>query len=479
MKQKTKTYRRAGFIILSLIVASFWIPKAQADTLPNTTYSIDASAETGNNGWYISAVPITLQTTAGTNPVQSITYWIDSGTPTTVNASSTTIILIAQGTHTLYFYAKDTLNNQEATKSFAYKIDLVAPGNWNTFTVTQSGNNHTFTISNKVTDKSSGIDNLTAEFQYSVDDGSTWGYYSTLTNCSSTWNNNAWRSATVSPNTPGSLSVTVNIPTTDYCNSNWANTKYIRFRIKDMAGTQSTKQYALMAPWMMTNGGDIHSEGIIDMTTENGSSATGIVSTADNTINNMTSSEGWQMRNYSVPIISSSVYMDYYNKLNSAAQNLPSSLPTTSGVYKTTDLVVTGTKIPAALSTTQNLALVILVNGDLYIDTNISLHPTSSIVWVVTNDTGIRNSVTSVDSNFFTGNEFNSSYNGGSNNQLTIEGSVAAFGQIILDRSLSGTNNLNQPAEIINYNPMIFANPFLLNALNLDSTVTWREIIDY
>jgi hypothetical protein len=480
MKKNIKTYQRIGCIILCYVIGSLFIPKALAITLPTTTYSIDASAVTGSNGWYISAVPITLQVTQGTNPVQSITYWIDSGGATTINASSTTITLIAQGSHTLNFYAKDTSDNQEVTKSFSYKIDLVAPGSWNSFVVTNTGNAHTFTITDKVSDKTSGIDNLTAEFQYSVDDGSTWGYYSNLNSCSSTWNNSAWRGISVTPNTPGTTTaVTVNVPTTDYCNSNWANTKFIRIRIRDMAGLLSTKQYALMAPWMQTTGGDVHSEGMIDMTTEGTNSTTGIVSTASNTINNFSSSQGWEIYNYPNTSISSTVFLDYYNKVNNRAITMPANIPSTSGVYKTTDLVVTSSTLPSGIATIQNLSLVILVNGDLYIDTDINLHPTSSIVWMVSNDTGIKGTVTTVDSNFFTGGNFNSTYNGGSDNQLTIEGSVTAFGSITLDRSLKGTDNLNSPAEIINYNPRIFTNPLLTTYLNLSPNTVWKEVIDY
>jgi hypothetical protein len=464
--------------IVILAVFCFAIPKsAYSVTPPDTTISIDASAVMGSNSWYTSAVPITFTATAGTNPVKSITYWIDSGTPTTVNSSTATTTLIQQGTHTLYYYATDTQDVTESQKSFEHKIDLAAPYNWSSFTVVNSGNSHTFTITVNVQDKTSGLDNAAAEFQYSVDEGSNWGYYSTLTNCGSTWNNNLWRTVTITPNTAGTLTATVNIPSTDYCNSNWSNTKYLRIRIKDMAGLQSTKQYALMAPWMQTSGGDIFSDGNIDMTTEGSPSSNGVVMTNSNTINNLTSSQGWYVRDYNYAI--QSYYMDYYNKLGSSAQALPSTLPTTSGIYYSTDLNITSTKLPAALATTQNLALVIFVYGDLYIDTNVTLHSTSSIVWVASDDLGIKNSVTRADGFFISGGDFSSSYNGGSSNQLTINGGVLSLGDLEFPRSLSGTTNLTTPAEVINYNPSILINYNMLNLFRVSPNLTWKEVIQY
>ncbi len=467
-------------IVGTLLILFALIPVNSFSASPPTTnYSIDASAEMGNNSWYISAVPITLTATPGTSPVESITHWIDSDPQTVSLSNPTTRTLIAQGQHVFNFFAKDTANITEATKTFNYKIDLLAPKNWSNFTLTNSGNAHTFTISITVSDVTSGLDNTSAEFQYSVDGGSTWGYYSNLTQCNSTWNDNQWRAASISPSTPGTPTGTITIPSTDYCNSNWSETKYIRIRVKDMAGLQSTKQYALMAPWIQTSGGDIYSNGPIDMLTENGPAATGIVITATDTINNFTSTQGWNIKDYE--ITSQSIYSTFYNKFGGSAQPFPSSIPTTLGstVFIGNDTAVNSSYIPAQLSTAQNIALVVFINGDLFIDGNIQLHPSSHIVWIVSGNVGIRNSVTRADGIYFIDGEFDSSYNGNSSNQLLITGSIFANQGIHLTRSLSNSNNLTTPAERIVFSPGVFFNTTLTSLMRIATTITWKEYTPY
>ncbi|MDQ3239151.1 MAG: hypothetical protein M3P33_01370 [bacterium] len=468
------------FICSVVLVFTFTlaVPKsAFTVTPPTSTLSIDASATIGNNNWYTNAIPITITAIPGTNPVQSITYYVDSQTPTTIAGNSVTFTLIQQGVHTLKYYATDTQNISEGQKTLDYKIDLVAPANWSNFTVVNQGNSHTFTISVAVRDKTSGLDKDTAEFQYSVDDGATWGHYSSLTNCGSTWNNNMWRSASMSPNTSGSINATINIPTTDYCNSNWASTKYIRIRIKDMAGSLSTKQYALMAPWMRTTIGDVYSNGIIDMTTEGSTSSDGIIQTSTNTINNFSSSIEASAKDYTITIPTS--YSHYYSKLSKYTTPLPGTIPSTSGIYTTADLNLTSSKLPSSVATTPNLALIIFVSGNLFIDTPVTLMPTSGIIWISTGDIGIRSSVNRADGVYISDGDFSTSYDGSSTSQLTINGSVISSGTIDLPRSLNGTSNLNTPSEIINHNPGLVLNNNLLNLFRITPNLTWKEVIEY
>lgn len=464
-------------VLLATAILILKPQKLFADTPPTTSISIDASATMGSNSWYTSAIPVTLTATQGTNPINRIEYYIDSGAIATSSANPARLTLIQQGTHTLHYYAVDQNGLAETTRNFDYKLDIVAPTNWNTFTLTNSGNAHTFTITVKVADKTSGLDNLTAEFQYSVDNGDTWGYYSNLTQCSSTWNDNQWRSASTSPNTPGTNTATITIPSTDYCNSNWADTKYIRIRIKDMAGLLSTKQYALMSPWIQTTGGDVYSKGNIDMLTEGSPGSEFMVMTESGVVNSFSSAPGWTLKNYS--LTADPFYTTYWAKLGSAAQTMGSTIPTTAGVYKVnSSLTVSSTTLPAGFSNQQNLGPVIFVNGDLYIDTNISMQSNSTILWIVSGDVGIKSSVTRVDGLFLVDGEFMSSYNGSGSTQLVMNGLVATSLQTPnLSRSLGGTSNTNTPAEVFNYTPQLFLNNNLISNIKATPTITWKELI--
>ena len=100
------------------------------DTTPPTTIA------TGwDLNWHNSAVPVTLTATdnAKGSGVKSITYALDGGAPTTVDAASTMVTIAApadhanDGKHTLSFYATDKAANQETAQSVTVKIDTTSP----------------------------------------------------------------------------------------------------------------------------------------------------------------------------------------------------------------------------------------------------------------------------------------------------------------------------------------------------------------
>ncbi|MGD0166256.1 MAG: hypothetical protein ABSC51_03080, partial [Gaiellaceae bacterium] len=69
----------------------------------------------------------------GGSGVESITYSIDGGAPTTVAAATTQVTIAApadhsnDGVHTLSFYATDNDGNQETPQSVSVKIDTTGP----------------------------------------------------------------------------------------------------------------------------------------------------------------------------------------------------------------------------------------------------------------------------------------------------------------------------------------------------------------
>ncbi|MGD0272864.1 MAG: G1 family glutamic endopeptidase [Gaiellaceae bacterium] len=84
-----------------------------------------------DGAWHNSAVQVTLTATdyAGGSGVKSITYSVDGGMPTTVDAAATQVTIGApadhsnDGVHTLSFYSTDNDGNQETAKSVTVKID--------------------------------------------------------------------------------------------------------------------------------------------------------------------------------------------------------------------------------------------------------------------------------------------------------------------------------------------------------------------
>ena len=89
-----------------------------------------------DSAWHNSAVPVTLTATdnAGGSGVKSITYAVDGGAPTTVDAATTQVTIAApadhtnDGTHTIAFHATDNAGNTETPdKTCTVKIDTSAP----------------------------------------------------------------------------------------------------------------------------------------------------------------------------------------------------------------------------------------------------------------------------------------------------------------------------------------------------------------
>jgi hypothetical protein len=100
-----------------------------SDTTPPTT-AISLSGTAGNNGWYRSAVDVTLTATdnAGGSGVKEIHYILDSGTEQTVTGASATFTISTDGTHLLEYWAVDNSNNVETPHNTAtINIDQTAP----------------------------------------------------------------------------------------------------------------------------------------------------------------------------------------------------------------------------------------------------------------------------------------------------------------------------------------------------------------
>ena len=96
-----------------------------ADTTPPTT-SISVVGTSGDNGWYVSDVDVTLAGVdeAGGSGVKSTEYSFDG---TTWLGYAGPVTVSAEGVTTLYYRSTDNADNVEAAKSRTIKIDKTAP----------------------------------------------------------------------------------------------------------------------------------------------------------------------------------------------------------------------------------------------------------------------------------------------------------------------------------------------------------------
>jgi len=128
--------------------------------MPRTTAML--SGTKGDNGWYTSAVEVTLSATDAMEGVSRTSYKIDAASWQTYGSA---FDVASEGKHTLYYYSVDNGNNTEKTKAVGVKIDMTAP----TLSITQANgtkfNRTTVEISWTGSDETSGID----RYETSVD----------------------------------------------------------------------------------------------------------------------------------------------------------------------------------------------------------------------------------------------------------------------------------------------------------------------
>jgi hypothetical protein len=87
--------------------------------------SADLSGTSGDNGWYVSEVSVTLSATDdGGSGLQGITYSLDGGA---WMAYSSPVVCDSEGEHTLNYRARDNYGNEEVIRTLNLKIDLSAP----------------------------------------------------------------------------------------------------------------------------------------------------------------------------------------------------------------------------------------------------------------------------------------------------------------------------------------------------------------
>ena len=115
------------------------------------------SGTVGTNGWYRSAVQVSLAAADNLSGVQTIFYKLDGGTTKTY---TTAFSVSGNGSHTVNFWSVDKATNTETTRTLAINIDSNTPGvttSVSPASAAKSSNPVTITVSGHATDTVSGV----------------------------------------------------------------------------------------------------------------------------------------------------------------------------------------------------------------------------------------------------------------------------------------------------------------------------------
>ncbi len=393
------------------------------------------------------------------------TVWADAVSITeSITTASTTFSVSTDGTnHTVEYYSVDNALNSEAhscpaVNCVTFKIDQTPPGGWHDSGAFRGflGTSYMLWTYTNVRDETSGLSVFSDKFQIKTELHPEFGKYSNFLSCSSTWQPNNWMLLITPPFVNGTKDVYMLAPKTSFCNDNWAICKLVKFYAKDMAGNESTKDFCVNGPWISVTGeGIVRANQNIDMLAEAEDDNTdGLIEVGQNLIEFFSSTRNWESIFSPEPVTHD--YGDLWSQVGSVKQEITSgSLSTSTDVYYVNgDLTLESGDLPGGFSTS-TFNQVVFVNGDLNIMNDIDISNNSTLLFVVSGDVGVSKNVALVDAGILADGDVNTAFDlveGDATPVLVLRGIFSA-NQFVLQRTLVGTSNSDNPSEDFRYEP--------------------------
>jgi hypothetical protein len=391
------------------------------------------------------------------------TVWADAVTISdAISTANTTVTLSTDGSdQTLEYYSVDRADNAEAYGCPAINcpivdIDLTAPGSWYGSGAVRGlgGSEHEVYVYTNVIDLTSGISTNTDRYMYHIPTESGFGHYENLIFCNTDWLENDWEDLLTSPGSNGENDVYIMTKKTDFCDSNWKICKTVRFYAEDVAGNTATKDYCINGPWLKFRGeGIVRSNQNIDMISEPEEHNTdGLIELGGSVIDFFTSSRNWIIRNSPQP--KEYDYNAYFNQAGSMTTISP-NLVSADGIYfYDGDYEINNGTLP---NDYDNLVFnqIVFINGNLTIETDITVDPASTALFIVSGRVDISKSVENVHVGLFADGNIHTAYDiseGEATKTIFFKG-VYSADKFVFERTLQGTGNQNDPSDSFTFEP--------------------------
>lgn len=386
--------------------------------------------------------------------------------------------VIENGAHTLHFYSTDRAGNQEAQKLADFKIDSLAPQDWQNFVFTPGQQNHTYSASILVSDATSGIEPASAQYHF-YSDHQNWGWSEWLPVDSILVAENGV------PAQKGEIRpVKLTTPEVNFGDS--ATTYRFQFKILDVAGSQSISPIqTIEGPWARVKNAQVLSHNKISFSAPApaGQFNSNNLIISSQSINNFTSSANLKVTNYQDDQLFNKTFeqiLPNFDNLIVKAIPLPQNkLPTQSGIYLYQGNFLIDSQTLSPSFEKNVLSAVIIIQGNLRIKKSFSLNQNSTVLFLVDGESEVEGAVSEINGFFITSGNFYSSIDGKTDKQLTVKGGVLSLKNFVLTRDLGkgAQGNSENPAEQFIFAPLLYLNRNLASLLEgQDRKVEWLEV---
>ena len=393
------------------------------------------------------------------------TIWVDAVTISDALTSANAVINVADDaeSHSFEYYAVDVAGNSEAhgcpsTNCVEFKLDQTPPGAWYDSGAFRGffGPSYMLWTYTNVRDATSGLSVFSDKYQIKTELNPEFGMFSNFLSCSSTWLPDNWLFLITPPFTPGAKDVFLLAPKTSFCNSNWNICKLVKFYTIDMAGNVATKDFCVNGPWIRVRGeGWVRANAYIDLLAEGDEDNTdGLIEVGQTLIDFFTSTRDWEVTSAVEPALNG--YNEFWDDSDgSKTQISDGNLQTGSTTYYVSgDFTIDSGSMPSGYDT-DVFDQVVFINGNLTISDDVDISESSTALFIVSGDVNIAKTVTTVELGIFADGDIYTAYDiveGDSTEILVLNGMFSAD-EFILQRTLVGTSNSNDPSEDFIYEP--------------------------
>lgn len=409
----------------------------------------------------------------------SVTYWDDVRILTSESREQKIVLpLIPDGVNTISYYSLDDLGRQEVLQQLLVRKDTRVPNPWKDITTTEGLCGGCFDTRLIIADSESGVLVSSAKYRYFTNQSSQlWSDWLPVT---SVLEVGTGQQASDGETFPVQLS-TGEVAFGDTTEGPFR----VQFVVGDVAGAISVSPvYGLFNPWLsVSDNSSIYARGAISVYAPPDASLLTSVDVESGDAVNSFPSHGPYVDQYVHDLAESSQLdevLTNYSTMKSTADTCGPELSVVDGMCRyTSNFTLTPESLGNQFLTVEH-SNIILVEGDLTIQTNLSEVTNVSTMFIVEGNIYVSGIVTQISGMFISQGFFDSDSGQLATQPLTINGSVFSLTGLYFSRDQGAGgpgDNETIPSEVVIWQPKFLLNPVIINLVQGNTNdYQWREV---